>query len=241
MGMPVTVEVLDASVTEESVDDVYAYFEYIDEKFSTYKVTSEITRINEKKLTLAEASKDMKTMFALAEKTREETYGYFDILYHGKYDPSGLVKGWAIHNAAQILRKKRFRNFYVDAGGDIQVYGKNDQGQDWQIGIRNPFNIQEIVKVVSASNRGVATSGTYIRGNHIYNPTSSGSLETEIVSLTVIGPNIYEADRFATAAFAMGEDGIYFIESLKGFEGYMIDRNGRATMTTGFGKYASHD
>jgi thiamine biosynthesis lipoprotein len=182
----------------------------------------------------------MKTVFRLSEKTREETYGYFDILRHGRYDPSGLVKGWAIYHAAQLLRKRGFKNFYVDAGGDIQVHGKNPQGQNWQIGIRNPFNIDEIVKVVSVSNRGVATSGTYVRGNHIYNPNIEGDLETTIVSLTVIGSNIYEADRFATAAFAMGGEGIYFIESLKGFEGYMIDQNGRATMTTGFGEYISH-
>jgi FAD:protein FMN transferase len=241
MGMPVTVEVLDASVTEAHIDEVYGYFEYIDEKFSTYKATSEITQINEGKLALADSSKDMKTVFRLSQKTREETYGYFDILRHGRYDPSGLVKGWAIYRAAHILRKHRFKNFYVDAGGDIQVYGKNEQGQNWQVGIRNPFNIDEIVKVVSVSNRGVATSGTYIRGQHIYNPNIDGELETPILSLTVVGSNIYEADRFATAAFAMGGDGIYFIESLKGFEGYMIDQQGRATMTTGFEDYISHD
>lgn len=240
MGMPVMIEVIDPSVTESQIDEIYTYFEYIDQKFSTYKATSEITQINEGKLTLPEASKDMKTVFLLSDKTREETYGYFDILRHGKYDPSGLVKGWAIYNAAQLLRKKGFRNFYVDAGGDIQVYGKNHEGQKWQIGIRNPFNIDEIVKVVSVTNRGVATSGTYIRGDHIYNPKSDDPLETDIMSLTVIGSNIYEADRFATAAFAMGSEGIYFIENLKGFEGYSIDRNGRATMTTGFEEYVSH-
>ncbi len=61
------------------------------------------------------------------------------------------------------------------------------------------------------------------------------------MSLTVIGPNIYDADRFATAAFAMGRDGIYFIENLEGFEGYMIDKNGMATFTTGFEGYVCHD
>jgi thiamine biosynthesis lipoprotein len=59
----------------------------------------------------------------------------------------------------------------------------------------------------------------------------------EIVSLTVIGPNIYEADRFATAAFAMGEKGILFIEDLAGFEGYMINHEGLATFTSGFKEY----
>ena len=59
----------------------------------------------------------------------------------------------------------------------------------------------------------------------------------EILSLTVVGPNIYEADRFATAAFAMQREGINFIENLNGFEGYSIDKNGTATMTSNFEKY----
>lgn len=56
-------------------------------------------------------------------------------------------------------------------------------------------------------------------------------------SVTVIGPNIYEADRFATAAFAMGRKGIQFIERLPWFEGYMIDAQARATLTSGLERY----
>ena len=94
--------------------------------------------------------------------------------------------------------------------------------------------------VLSVSNRGVATSGTYVRGQHIYNPKQADRLITDIVGLTVIGPDIYEADRFATAAFAMGREGIHFIERLEGFEGYMIDRDGQATLTSGFTRYVYH-
>ena len=57
------------------------------------------------------------------------------------------------------------------------------------------------------------------------------------MSLTVIGPDIYEADRFATAAFAMGMEGIEFIERLSGFEGYIITNEGIATMTSGFEQF----
>jgi thiamine biosynthesis lipoprotein ApbE len=52
-----------------------------------------------------------------------------------------------------------------------------------------------------------------------------------------VGPDVCEADRFATGAFAMGEKGIRFIEERDGLEGYMIDKNGTATMTSGFSKY----
>ena len=99
-----------------------------------------------------------------------------------------------------------------------------------------PQNPSEIIKVISVRNRGIATSGTYGRGKHIYNPKNTNI--DGITSLTVIGPNIYEADRFAIAAFAMGSVGINFVESRKGFfEGYMIDLKGIATITSGFAKY----
>jgi FAD:protein FMN transferase len=66
-----------------------------------------------------------------------------------------------------------------------------------------------------------------------------GPLDGNIASLTVIGHNIYEADRFATAAFAMGAEGVHFIEGLAGFEAYQIDTSGVATFTTGFARYVA--
>jgi thiamine biosynthesis lipoprotein len=108
------------------------------------------------------------------------------------------------------------------------------------VGIRSPFQPDEIVKVLSISDAAVASSGTYVRGQHIYNPLGDGAPLTETVSLTVIGPNICDADRFATAAFAMGRAGISFIENLDGFEAYQIDPDGLAVFTSGFGQYVSH-
>ena len=183
----------------------------------------------------------MRTVFALAEQTKRQTGGYFDIDRSGFYDPSGVVKGWAILNAADILRRAGAANFYVEAGGDIQMAGRNGEGGDWRVGIRNPFDPTQIIKVLSLTDCGVATSGTYARGRHIYNPKDAEDPLSEIVSLTVIGPDICEADRFATAAFAMGTGGIFFIEALPGFEGYMINSEGRATSTTGFERYVLHD
>jgi FAD:protein FMN transferase len=237
MGMPITVEVVDAFATPDLIKSVFDYFEYVDAKFSTYRDDSEISRINRRELTVDDASDDMKTIFALAEQTRVETSGYFDILHADAYDPSGVVKGWAIYNAAEILRQKGAENFYIDAGGDIQMSGRNSEGQYWRVGIRNPFRTDQIVKALSITDCGLATSGTYARGGHIYNPNDTDDPLSDIVSLTVIGPDICDADRFATAAFAMGRHGIFFIEALRGFEAYMIDQEQRATYTTGFQRY----
>ena len=236
MGMPVTVEIVDRGAEAKTIKQVFDYFKSVDEKFSTYKKDSEISKINRKEIRPENYSPEMREIFLLSEKTKQDTNGYFDIRYQGKIDPSGLVKGWAIKNAAEILIQQGFENFYVEAGGDIQTRGKNTHGEKWGVGIKNPFNQSEIIKVLSLSGQGVATSGSYIRGQHIYNPLNEKPL-TDIVSLTVIGSNVYEADRFATAAYAMGKDGINFIEKQSELEGYAVDKEGIATMTSGFKKY----
>lgn len=243
MGMPVTVEIRDSEATSEIFNGVFSYFKYVDEKFSTYKSTSEISAINRGELDAAKWSQDMKEVFTLSAETKKMTGGYFDILrLDGKIDPSGLVKGWAIWNAAKILKLHDVKNFYVEAGGDIEVSGLNAQGAAWRVGIENPFKKSDainntIVKAVNLKNQGIATSGIYKRGCHIYDPVNKKSVGSDILSLTVVGPNVYEADRFATAAFAMGRSGIEFIEKLDGFEGYQIDEKGIALMTSGFANY----
>jgi thiamine biosynthesis lipoprotein len=240
MGMPITVEIIGDRIDSQALEiaRVFEYFSYVDKTFSTYKDLSEVMKINRGELKLENASQDVQQIFKLAEQTKGETDGYFDIVNRkGIFDPSGIVKGWAIRNAVDILRRAGYVNFYVDAGGDIQAHGSNREGKPWSVGIKNPFNQQEIVKVIYPGEKGVATSGTYIRGQHIYDPKDKSGEITDIVSLTVIGPDVYEADRFATAAFAMGKKGIEFIEKLPGFEGYMIDANALATMTTGFEVY----
>jgi FAD:protein FMN transferase len=235
MGMPITVEVVGQNATKQIIEEVFDYFNYVDHKYSPYKTDSDIGKINSHELLPENYGEELKSVLDLCEKTKLETGGYFNIKHNGKIDPSGLVKGWAIYNAAELIQKAGFHNYYVEAGGDIEVAGVNSQGEMWTVGIRNPFNKSEIVKVLRVSNCGVATSGTYERGQHIYN--SERSNQAEIVSLTIIGPNIYEADRFATAAFAMGKAGINFIEQMDGFEGYLIDKDGLATFTSHFENY----
>lgn len=237
MGMPIEIEIVgdDASGAMEAA---FAYFVAVDNRFSTYKEDSEISRINRGEINEDAVSAEMREVFALAEKTKEETGGYFNIHRpDGLIDPSGIVKGWAILNAAELIHNAGHKNFFINAGGDIAMSGKNSKGEEWSFGIKNPFQTSGIVKVVYPMGKGVATSGSYLRGNHIYNPLNPKEELNDVVSITVIGLDVLEADLFATAAFAMGKGGILFIEQLPGFEGYAIDSNGIATMTSGFSMY----
>jgi thiamine biosynthesis lipoprotein len=239
MGMHVTVDIKDAKEdNDHGFKIVFDYLHYIDKKFSTYKPDSEISKINRGEILKIDYSDDMKEILKLAEQTKQQTNQYFNIKKpDGTLDPSGVVKGWAIWQAAQLLKQAGNKYLFIDVGGDIQAHVANESTQNWKVGIKNPFNLDKIVKVLKIANQGVATSGTYERGDHIYNPHSPTQKLNEILSITVIGENIFEADRFATAAFAMGRQGIHFIESLPKLEAYMIDNQGIATMTTGLEQF----
>lgn len=237
MGMPISIEISD-DAKEADLDKIFNFFRRVDEQYSPYKPSSELSKVNAG-LPRKKWSPEFVEIIELCEQTNQQTDGYFNIEHEGKLDPSGLVKGWAIQKASEQFLEAGLVNFYIEAGGDIQVHGNYNPETPWQIGIRNPFNIEEIVKVVSICDQGIATSGTYIRGQHIYDPRHGFIEVPHLKSLTVIGPDIYEADRFATAAFAMGATGIAFIEGLPGFEGYQIDDKQIATFTSGFENYVA--
>src|SRR6476661_5809407 len=105
MGMPITIEVVgtnDARIAEAA----FAYFDRVDRRFSTYKDDSEIAAINRGCLAEASFSGDMREVLEIAEETRRATDGFFDIRRpDGTIDPSGIVKGWAIRNAAALITR----------------------------------------------------------------------------------------------------------------------------------------
>lgn len=240
MNMPITVEIVDTGAQRRHFDKVFDLFKEVEDRFSPFSETSETTLVDRGLLRLRDCSPQMRVVLQLAEETRRETRGYFDVRGSGHFNPVGIVKGWAIHKAAGQLRREGFRDFFVDAGGDIELSGKNADGKDWLVGIRNPFALGEVIKVLELSNQGVATSGTYIRGDHVYDPLLGDTApDSGVVSITVIGPNAYEADRFATAALAMGRAGIDFVEQQEGLEAYMVDQSRNAVYTSGFDDYVA--
>ena len=138
----------------------------------------------------------------------------------GTLDPSGIVKGWAIRNAAALVARSGARDYFVDAGGDIQSAGHNADGNPWRVGIRNPFDQAEIIKVVDPRGKGVATSGTYVRGQHIYDPHARRTRPSRRSSaLTVIGPMCSRPTVSPPPPSPWAADGISFIAAVAGPRG----------------------
>lgn len=236
--MPITLAVLGDAVEAHHLDTVFDHFTSIDARFSPFRADSELARLNRGEVDLDDCSAPMREVLDLCDRTKKDTLGYFNIRRpDGRLDPSGVVKGWAVLGAARLLAAMGFTDFYVDAGGDIQAAGHNEAGEAWRIGIRSPFNLDRLVKRICPHGAGVATSGNYLQGAHIYDPHSGKAPAGNVVSLTVIGRDVLEADRYATAAFAMGRDGIVFLEGVPEIEAYEIDATGQARMTSGWARY----
>jgi thiamine biosynthesis lipoprotein len=239
MGMPITVEIINAPDNGLG-HEVFDWFQHVDERFSSYIENSEVCRFSRGEIGADRLSAEMHEVLALAETTRLESRGAFNIRRpSGFVDPSGIVKGWAISKAAKMIAARGATDFYVEAGGDIQANGVTEHDEAWTVGIRSPFNSQEIIKVVALSGQGIATSGAYVRGDHIYDPRNPDRKLDEIVSVSVIAEDVVDADRYATAAYAMGPEGVYFLESLPGVEAYVVDAKGIATQTSGFERFVS--
>jgi thiamine biosynthesis lipoprotein len=228
MGMPVSIDVRGPH-DSAALDRAFAWLGHVDRTFSTYRVDSEITRIDRETLAPHRASPEVRDVLALCERARRRTGGFFDARATGRLDPSGLVKGWAVEAAARILTRAGARRCHINAGGDVVLRGESP----WRVGIRHPLERDALACVLELGHGAVATSGRYERGTHIIDPTTRRAPHG-VLSVTVFGPNLTWADAYATAAFAMGPAGPAWSATLAGYEAMTILDDGRVLSTPGF-------
>ena len=219
MGMPVTIDVRGGEPA--LLDAAYAELRRIDDAYSPFKHDSIVTAIARGRLREDDAPDEVREIIALCRRYTVLTEGSFDAWVSGRFEPSGLVKGWAIARVAGMLDAAGARDYFVDAGGDVRTRGERAPGLPWRVGIRHPIERDRVAVVVDARDLAVATSGTYEKGAHILDPFT-GAPASALLSVTVTGPDIVTADVFATAAFAMGLRGLDFIERQDGYEAYAI-------------------
>ncbi|MFD3947952.1 FAD:protein FMN transferase [Streptomyces sp. NPDC058579] len=228
MGLPVSLRIDDAYVPEGAADAVFAWLREVDARFSPFKPGSEVSRLNRGELSTSEISADLAHVLELCERYRKESGGAFDVRLPGRgLDPCAVVKGWSVQRAAELLSAAGVRRFCLNAGGDVVA-----AGGPWRVGIRHPEEADRLCAVLELTDAAVATSGHYERGAHILD-ARTGRPATGLLSLTVVAPTLTEADATATAAFALGTDGIAWAAARPHCEVFAVDATGKVVRTPG--------
>lgn len=238
MGTVFTMDLRDIDPASAEVDAVVAWWHWVDATFSTYRPDSQISRLADGSLHLDGCAPEVGHVLGLCEQAALASGGYFTARPGGRLDPSGMVKGWSVEVASDLLLQAGSRHHCITAGGDVRCAGVPEIGDVWRIGVVDPFDPHRLLAVVSPwqeSRLAVATSGTAERGNHIIDPVT-GTAAGELASVTVVATDLTVADWTATAAFAMGYDSWPWLERINGVEAYAVTAEGDYWCTDGFEK-----
>jgi thiamine biosynthesis lipoprotein len=192
----------------------------IDATFSTYRRDSAINQLGRGDVTLGACPDEVAVVLGLCGDVSRATGGWFSALASGHLDPSGLVKGWAVHQASELITAAGYLHHSINGGGD--VYGA---GGPWTFGVTDPTDPSRLLTVIEGFDLAVATSGTAERGEHVLNPFTRQPA-TALSSVTVVGPSLTQADAFATAALAMGPSARSWLATLDDYDSLVVDGAG---------------
>jgi len=216
-GTVLFLDVASSVISEDEIDrgveSVKKFVYTVDEVFSTYKAGSFVSRLRRGEITIEDCPSDLQEVWQLCAVARDLTEGAFDPwAVSGGFDPSGYVKGWAADRVAQILVDAGCEDIQVNAAGDLTLRGGvNENGVfgPWKIGVVNPDNRQEVLRIFEINNG------------------ATGTIAIGAKSATALGPDGGLADALATALMVAGEDGARWFAQpeLAEYSAWVIDRH----------------
>jgi thiamine biosynthesis lipoprotein len=150
MGTVVSFEVRRSApgVAVPAIERAVAWLRWVDSTFSPYRSESQISLLERGELTEAASHREVRYILSLCEQLRLATNGYFDARAAGHLDPSGVVKGWSVDRASELLTLAGCPDHLIDGGGDVRFHGRPAAGHDWQVGITHPVNLDGFCAVV---------------------------------------------------------------------------------------------
>ncbi len=159
---------------------------------------------------------------------------------HG-IDLGGIGKGWTVDRAAARLR--RFRDFAIDAGGDIYASGVQADRTPWTIGVEDPRDPRRDLLTLAVRDRAVATSTVAHRRweqdgrarHHLIDPRTGQPSQSAVLAATVVADSVARAETLTKAALLLGpEQGRCFLDAQPDAEGMLVLANGQIIQSVGF-------
>ncbi|MFT3915964.1 MAG: FAD:protein FMN transferase [Anaeromyxobacteraceae bacterium] len=152
----------------------------------------------------------------------------------------GLAKGWALDAAARALRALGYRDFLLQAGGDLYAAGSRG-GEPWTVGVRDPRGgAGDALLRLPVRDAAFSTSGDYEhafvaggrRYHHVLDPRTCRPAEG-VRSVTVLAPSAVEAEIQGKSLFVAGPGAAQRLAREAGVEAIVVDSAGRVVATPG--------
>ena len=233
MGLPISLDLRDDGDFTEAADEAFAWLREVDARFSPFKEDSEVRRYDRGELPAADLSAELLEVLELCAYYEQLSGGAFRARLPGRgLDPCGVVKGWAVQRAADLLKAAGATTFCLNAGGDVVTAGEPEPGRAWRVGVRHPEQPLAVCAVLESRNGAIATSAAYERGSHILDGRD-GTPATGLLSVTVVAADLVTADALATATYAMGTEGIAWAADRPGCEILVVDDRRQVHRTAG--------
>lgn len=146
-----------------------------------------------------------------------------------------IGKGYAANRTVLVLREHGVTGGIVNAGGDLVIFGKREDGTPWRTGIADPLDRDNVFAYLDVTEQAVVTSGDYQsfieidgkRYSHILDPRTGYPVE-ELRSVTIVCPDGELADALATGVSVMGvAEGLALVDRLDGIEAMLVDKDGK--------------
>ena len=152
----------------------------------------------------------------------------------------GIAKGWAVDQAARALRALGFRDFLVQAGGDLYVSGRRGEAP-WHVSVRAPRGgVLDALAALDVEDRAFSTSADSERFfeergrrlHHVLDPRTCRPAEG-VRSVSILAATAVEAEILSKAVMVEGGQGGLGLATDAGAEALLIDAEGRLQATPG--------
>jgi thiamine biosynthesis lipoprotein len=187
-----------------------------------------------RRLTLADDAVPSRRRFARRRPWRLEVDEARSAVRVGRepVDLGGIGKGLAVDWAAQRLAGSG-ESVLVEAGGDLACIGDGPEGEGWLVDVESPFG-GDPVAVLRVLDVGVATSSTRIRSwtvgerhvHHLIDPRTGQPAESDLASVTVVGPDSALAEVWSKSLFVLGRGAIRAEADRRGLAVLWVDTRG---------------
>jgi thiamine biosynthesis lipoprotein len=194
-------------VDDTTADEFFERIRRLEGLLTRFRPDSDISRLAAGELDCDSVDPAVRGVLNRCEELRRLTRGDFEHEPRRRtgraadpvLDVNALAKGWIIEEAAIVLRLSG-GEFFVNAGGDVLASRRRHADRPWRIGVQHPDDRTAVLGVFELEQGAVATSGAYERGRHI-----RSAMASPLRSVSVVGPDLGEADALSTAVYASGE------------------------------------